>query len=159
MRQTQSPELKLHLTLATADSLDSQIQFISGNTVLHTLERKWENRLNDFFLMLKGLLNQVWNHPIPIFWRFSLLMQLNCPQCKITAFSQRIKNRTWGYYYSDKNVFWGIFPPNTKWIDLWDALSDNAQSSFGQLCLPSGTLAAYLHTSVFWILYFKTTAK
>lgn len=36
----ESPEFKLHLTLATADSLDPHMQFSAGNTVLHTLRRK-----------------------------------------------------------------------------------------------------------------------
>lgn len=49
MQRTESPEFRPYLTLATADSLDPWMQFSPGNTVLHTLWKKWEKRLNDFF--------------------------------------------------------------------------------------------------------------
>lgn len=67
-----SPELKLHLALAAADGLDPRAQFSSGNTMLHTLRRKWKLEPNDLFsiIMLKALLNQVWNHSVSIFCSF-----------------------------------------------------------------------------------------
>lgn len=49
MQQTETAEFKPLLALATSDSLDSQIQFISSNTALHTLKRKLEKSLNVFF--------------------------------------------------------------------------------------------------------------
>lgn len=61
-----------------------------------------------------------------------LLMQLSCPKCSRTAFSQRIKKWPWGYYYSDKNVACStlhqIQSVTLTTIDLSGALPDNAQS-------------------------------
>lgn len=130
----------------------------------HTLRRKWEERLNDFLLMLKGLLNQVWNHSISILWRFSLfkkrlLMQSNCPQSKRSAFfppTQRNPARV--YYYADKNVFGHISTQHRGKVtelagskNMRDALSDNAQSESRNLSVPSGTSGMCLYTSVFSI--------